>query len=114
VLHNLVRNAAEALQGGAVRAPEGARIVIATRHGGGPGEMVQVAVRDNGPGIGSEQMSRLFEPFFTTKPGGMGLGLSLCERLVETLGGRIEVHSVPGGGSEFIVHLRSAPAAAGA
>jgi signal transduction histidine kinase len=117
VLHNLVRNAAEALQGEAGRAPEGARIVIATRHGGahaGRGAMVQVAVRDNGPGIGSEQLGRLFEPFFTTKPGGMGLGLSLCERLVETLGGRIEVRSVPGGGSEFIVHLRSAPAAAGA
>ncbi len=112
VLHNLVRNAAEALQGGAVRAAEGARIVIATRGAGG-GDTVQVAVRDNGPGIGSEQLGRLFEPFFTTKPGGMGLGLSLCERLVETLGGRIEVRSVPGGGSEFIVHLRSAPAAAG-
>jgi len=107
VLHNLVRNAAEALQAGADCAPAGARIVIST-HGAHDGRgMAQVAVRDNGPGIGVNQMERLFEPFFTTKPGGMGLGLSLCERLVETLGGRIEVHSAPDCGSEFVVHLRS-------
>ena len=107
VLHNLVRNAAEALQNGAALAPDGACIVISTRRSDDGSGMAQVAVRDNGPGIGVEQMKRVFEPFFTTKPGGMGLGLSLCERLVETLGGRIEVRSAPGSGSEFTVHLRS-------
>ncbi|MGJ7541330.1 sensor histidine kinase [Variovorax sp. LT1R16] len=100
VLHNLVRNAAEALQG-----RDGARITVRTRTDAAG---AQVAVIDNGPGIAPEQLARVFQPFFTTKEGGMGLGLSLCERLVENIGGRIEVQSTPGEGSVFTVHLKKA------
>jgi len=106
VLHNLVRNAAESLD---AAAPGTARITVTTA---ADTEGVHVSVRDNGPGIEPQDLSRLFTPFFTTKAGGMGLGLSICERLVEAAGGRIEVVSVPGSGACFTVHLPAATEAA--
>jgi len=102
VLHNLLRNAAEAL---GAAAPGAARITVTSA---ADANGVHVSVSDNGPGIEPQDLSRLFTPFFTTKAGGMGLGLSICERLVEEAGGRIEVVSVPGDGACFTVHLPAA------
>jgi signal transduction histidine kinase len=99
VVHNLVRNAAEAVEA----MPAGRReIVLATRLVDGEAEIV---VADDGPGIAEADMARLFEPFFTTKSSGMGLGLPLCERLVETAGGRIAVHNGPERGAVFTVRF---------
>jgi signal transduction histidine kinase len=69
--------------------------------------MVTVTVRDSGPGITPEHMSRLFEPFFTTKPVGQGtgLGLSVSYQIVQDAGGRIDAKSEPGRGAEFTVVL---------
>jgi len=69
--------------------------------------MVTVTVRDSGPGIAKEHLSRLFEPFFTTKPVGQGtgLGLSVSYQIVQDVGGRIDVKSEPGHGAEFTVVL---------
>jgi signal transduction histidine kinase/ActR/RegA family two-component response regulator len=75
---------------------------------------VLLEVSDTGPGIPSEIQRRIFEPFFTTKPPGQGtgLGLSLCQGIVENHGGSIRVESRPGHGATFIVELpvRARPA----
>ena len=66
---------------------------------------VAIAVKDNGPGIAPEVRSNLFVPFFTTKDRGTGLGLAISQRMVEEMGGRIEVSSQPGQGATFTVVL---------
>jgi signal transduction histidine kinase len=68
---------------------------------------VRVEVLDNGRGIAPEQLPRIFDPGYTTKGVGVGtgLGLSLCYRIVEKHGGRIEVRSQPGQGTCFTVYL---------
>ena len=103
VLHNLLRNAAEAL---ADRPPGAGRIRVAT---GVDADGAHVSVTDNGPGIAPPDLARLFTPFFTTKSDGMGLGLSICARLIDAAGGRIDVDAAPGGGARFTVHLPVAP-----
>jgi signal transduction histidine kinase len=67
----------------------------------------QVIVRDNGDGIPAELQPRVFEPFFTTKEAGegMGLGLSICYRLMDEFGGRIAVRSQPGQYCEFTLEF---------
>jgi signal transduction histidine kinase len=106
---NLVINAAQALPEGTSGQHE---IRVVTRSEGAAG--VRVEIRDTGPGIPPELRERIFEPFFTTKSAdmGTGLGLFICRRLVEEMGGSIGVESEPGRGSTFWVHLRAAPAQA--
>jgi len=69
---------------------------------------VQVAIKDNGPGIPPEQVGRLFEPFFTTKPNGTGLGLSITRRIILDHQGDIRVESQPGQGTAFNILLPAA------
>jgi len=66
---------------------------------------VQVAVRDNGPGLNAEQRRRIFDPFFTTKTKGTGLGMAIAKRIVEAHGGRIAVSPTSGAGAEILVIL---------
>jgi two-component system sensor kinase FixL len=101
VLVNLLRNAVDALRG---TPPKGVpRLTISTREG--EDGMVEFSVADNGPGIAAALAGRIFEPFMTTKANGMGMGLSVCRRLIESHGGTIEVESEPGAGAAFTVRL---------
>jgi signal transduction histidine kinase len=106
VLLNLVRNAVQAMNGRGT-------VTITTwqRYGWRPGwsgpsagtDWVEIAVRDDGPGIKPQVLENLFVPFFTTKTKGTGLGLAISQRLIESMGGRILVASQPGQGSTFSV-----------
>ena len=99
VLVNLLLNALDALpQGGAVRVEVHAPTGSAN---------VEVRVRDDGPGIAPEIQKRLFEPFVSTKETGLGLGLSICRRLVEAHGGAIRGANAPEGGAVFTFTLDS-------
>ncbi len=66
---------------------------------------VQIAVRDNGPGLNAEQAQRIFEPFFTTKTKGTGLGMAIAKRIAEAHGGLIAVGPSSPGGAEILVTL---------
>ena len=70
-----------------------------------------VIVRDNGEGIAAENLQKIFDPFFTTKDvgEGMGLGLSICYRIISQHRGRIQVRSERGAYSEFILHFPQQP-----
>ena len=108
VIINLVVNAADALPD---RAPAENRIVVRTR--ALPTGEAAIEVADNGAGIAPEVLPRVFDPFFTTKAAGAGtgLGLAVCQRIVASLHGRIDVESTVGGGSTFTIVLPPAPPA---
>ena len=115
ILLNLVKNAAEAVDG-----TQGEIVLTTAFHHGvriavpGSQEKVhlplQVSVRDNGPGIPESVRATLFEPFVTTKRGGQGLGLALVAKLVADQGGLIECDSRPGR-TMFRLSLGMVPAA---
>ncbi len=71
------------------------------------GQFVKVDITDTGAGIPSDILPQIFNPFFTTKSagGGTGLGLYICQDIIQNLGGKITVKSVPGKGTTFSVYL---------
>jgi signal transduction histidine kinase len=85
VMLNLIVNAVQAMSGVGEGARELQISIDAVPSEGG----VRVGVRDTGPGLRPESLSRLFEPFYTTKPEGMGMGLSICRSIIEAHGGRL-------------------------
>jgi signal transduction histidine kinase len=66
---------------------------------------VEVSVSDLGPGIEPRNLARLFQPFFTTKKSGLGIGLSVAERIVKAHSGRIWAENRPNGGAIFHLAL---------
>ncbi len=64
-----------------------------------------VEISDTGTGISKENLEKIFNPFFTSKAEGLGLGLSICSRLIEENGGKIDVVSEEGKGTTFILAL---------
>jgi PAS domain S-box-containing protein len=104
VVLNFITNAMDAM---AKQPPKRRRLTVGTSLATDGG--VEVSVADLGPGIEPRNLLRLFQPFFTTKKGGLGIGLSVSERIVRAHGGRIWAENHPNGGAVF--HL-SLPAAA--
>jgi len=95
VFMNLTTNGIQAMENGGT-------LTVATKKTEG---FVEVSFKDSGIGISKENMERLFTPFFTTKAKGMGIGLSICKKFVESHGGSIEVESEVGKGTAFTVKL---------
>ena len=102
VVVNLVTNAHHAMHGSTAAR----RLTIRTRFDAAAAR-VSLEVSDTGPGIPAEVLGRIFEPFFTTKPVGQGtgLGLSLCQGIVEGHGGTIRAGSTLGEGAVFTIEL---------
>ncbi|HEY3279968.1 MAG TPA: HAMP domain-containing sensor histidine kinase [Gemmatimonadales bacterium] len=90
---NLLRNAAEAMQG------RGTIDVAVT----GDGKGLAVTIADHGPGIPEELRQRVFEPYFTTKQDGTGLGLALVRQTLHAHRGTIALAETPGGGATFVI-----------
>ena len=97
VLLNLLLNSYEAVS-------EKGNITCAAGSTGKDGS-VYLEIRDNGPGISSEDKDRIFDPYFSKRNGGTGLGLALVKRIVEEHGGKIEAGNQSAGGAVFRITL---------
>jgi two-component system sensor kinase FixL len=102
VLINLMRNAMEAMRDSPVK-----QLTVRTRPIDGP--RMQVEVEDTGPGISEEIAPQLFQPFVTSKAHGMGIGLSISKRIIESHGGDLTVNRNASGGATFSFSLPLLP-----
>jgi two-component system sensor kinase FixL len=102
VLVNLMRNALEAMSESQRR-----ELVVTTTLR--DQATIEISVADSGPGLAPEVRERLFQPFITTKRSGMGLGLSICRRIVEAHGGQLWSEPNPTGGTIFRFYLAAVP-----
>ncbi|MFC3069855.1 ATP-binding protein [Phenylobacterium soli] len=97
VLLNLMRNAFEAMEDSPRK-----QVSVSARRAGAA---IEVRVADTGPGLSRQVQEKLFQPFVTTKADGMGVGLSICRKIVEGHGGKMWVEATPGGGATFCFTL---------
>jgi signal transduction histidine kinase len=100
---NIIRNAIDAM-------PNGGTLTISSRQ---TATDLEFAFSDTGLGMSKEVLDRMWTPFFTTKAKGMGLGLSICKRIVEAHNGKISVSSVEGEGTTFTVTFPIEPDVSG-
>jgi PAS domain S-box-containing protein len=103
VVLNLVINSVEAMSGVALGSRE---LLISTAVAGSD---VLVTVRDSGPGFAHVSIDRVFEAFYTTKPGGLGLGLSICNSIIQAHGGRLWASAAGAGGATLQFTLPGHP-----
>ncbi len=95
---NFITNAAQAM-------PGGGEILLGAALDSDRSGWLILTFRDQGNGISPEDLDKIFQPYFTTKDVGIGLGLSITERIVKEHGGEIEVESSYGEGTTFTVRL---------
>lgn len=103
-IRNVVVNAIQSMK-------DGGTLTIYTRYVLSPLPAVEIAVSDTGPGIRPEDLGKLFTPFFTTKTKGVGLGLTIVQKILQNHGGSISVESQLGAGSTFTLRLPSSASA---
>jgi PAS domain S-box-containing protein len=99
VVLNLVMNAIDAMADVSDRSRE--LVIRARRHDSDGREGVLVAVEDTGLGLSPENLEKVFHPFYTTKEHGLGMGLSICQSIIEAHGGRLWATSNAGPGATF-------------
>ncbi len=92
---NLITNAIEAM-------PKGGRLEIKSEK---TGDCIKISFRDTGVGIPEKNLSKLFTPLFTTKAKGVGMGLAICKRIINTHGGSIKIKSKEGEGTLVTVTI---------
>jgi PAS domain S-box-containing protein len=100
---NIIRNAVDAM-------PNGGTLTVSSKQSG---DYLEIAFIDTGLGMPKEVLERMGTPFFTTKAKGMGLGLSICRRIVEAHDGRILASSTEGKGTTFTVTFPIKPQVSG-
>ena len=99
VLHNLLRNALEAMEH-----QDDAKVEISTRRTVSAGsDLVEIKIADNGPGFLRDIVHQAFEPYVTSKPKGTGLGLAIVKKLIEEHGGQINARNREQGGAEISI-----------
>jgi signal transduction histidine kinase/CheY-like chemotaxis protein len=98
IVWNLAHNAVQMV-------PAGGEVSIHTRS---HGSLVELEVRDDGPGMSEAQKERAFDPYYTTRTEGTGLGLAIVRGTVESLGGHIRLETSPGRGAQFRIQLPEA------
>jgi nitrogen fixation/metabolism regulation signal transduction histidine kinase len=101
VLHNLIKNAKEAL---AERPPASdvAKVTVGT---GRDERRIVITVKDNGPGFGPQILARACEPYVTTKTKGTGLGLAIVKKIVDEHNGELRLTNRESGGAEVMIRL---------
>jgi signal transduction histidine kinase len=100
VLMNLLANARQAMEA----AEKGQSLTVQTRQ---RGNMVEIRVVDDGPGIPEDVRAKIFDWFFTTKPPGegTGLGLAVSREILQAHGGNLRLEDTPGGGATFVLEI---------
>lgn len=110
VIQNLVINACQAMPQGGLMEIRAANEQVAEGNNLGiyPGRYLRIVIKDHGTGIEPGIIERIFDPYYTTKPGGHGLGLATVYTIIMRHAGSIQVESVPGQGTSFILMLPAA------
>ncbi len=101
VLHNMIKNAQEAITTGA----PGTMFINTHLTQVSGNTLVEILLRDNGPGIAAEQAERIFDPYVTTKTKGTGLGLAIVKKIIEEHGGTIHLDQAMQAGTGFVIRL---------
>jgi nitrogen fixation/metabolism regulation signal transduction histidine kinase len=104
VLHNLVKNAQEAVAERRDGRVEIATAVVVEEQC----RYAEISVEDNGPGFDSESLGQVFDPYVTTKSKGTGLGLAIVKKIVDEHGGLIRADNAAAGGARVVVRLPTA------
>ncbi|MEJ2426939.1 MAG: ATP-binding protein, partial [Candidatus Thiodiazotropha sp.] len=97
VLVNLIANAVNAMEAQSTR---WVSITSSQRD-----RRLQVNIQDNGPGIPDDHLKCIFDPFFTTRESGLGLGLSISQHIIESMGGTLSAHNSADAGAVFALVL---------